>query len=102
MKKLEEIFEDIEPEEKEKAKLLFQELSFCIETAKDLKEQIKKEGSTEHFINGKQNFRRENPSLTAYNKLMKTYNSLFQTLLKMKKKEVVDEFEDDFDTFLED
>lgn len=82
---IEKVFSNIRDEEKEKANLLLTELAFIVETADKLRKEIEENGPTEHFINGKQDFLRENPSLVAYNKLMKTFNSLFTTLRKLEK-----------------
>ena len=99
LQELEKVFNNIREEEKEQANLLMKELAFTIETAEKLKKEIQENGPTEHFINGKQDFLRENPSLVAYNKLMKTYNTLFTTLKKLEKtrEELADTSLEDYD-----
>lgn len=85
------------PNEKlNEANLIVEELRFILETIKELKQDIKKQGAVEHFINGKQNFLRESPALASYNKLMKTYDTFYKNLINLIPKDDITE-DDEFD-----
>ena len=96
--KLDKILEKIPSEKRNEADLIVEELEFILETIKDLKKKIKETGSVEHFINGKQDFLRESPALTSYNKLMKTYDTFYKNLINLiPKDDVPDDIEFDAD-----
>ena len=95
-KELEEILKKIPNEKLNEANLIVEELSFILETIKELKQDIKKQGAVEHFINGKQNFLRESPALASYNKLMKTYDTFYKNLINLIPKDDITE-DDEFD-----
>ncbi len=85
-------------EKSNEAKLIYDELTFILLTLDELKRQIHEQGAVEHFINGKQDFLRESPALTSYNKMMKTYDTFYKNLINLVPKEElysVDNFEDD-------
>ena len=86
------------PEEKvNEASLIANELKLILKTIDELKKDIEEKGAVEHFINGKQDFLRESPALTGYNKLMKTYDTFYKNLLNLVPKEELIS-EDDFDS----
>lgn len=82
-KELEDIYNKISDANKSEGTLIYNELLFMFDTLEVLKTEIKKNGATEHFIQGKQNFLRESPSLSAYNKLMKTYDIFYKNLISL-------------------
>lgn len=99
---IQDIYNSLSDANKTKADIFFNDLVFMQDVLKDLKADINKIGAIEHFINGKQDFLRENPALTSYNKLMKTYNTYYKNLIKLKDASNDDDFDDDFDDFLND
>lgn len=105
---LDSIFNKIAEDKKSEATLIYNELIFILETTDKLKEEINKKGVVEHFINGKQDFLRESPSLSSYNKIMKTYDTFYKNLInlldtKENPKGDVMEFEEfTFEMFLND
>lgn len=96
-KELDELFNKISEDRKNEATLIYNELSFILDTIETLKDEIKTKGATEHFINGKQDFLRESPALVSYNKLMKTYDTFYKNLINLLPKEP--SVDDDFDSF---
>lgn len=74
------ILEKIPQEKKHIAQRLIDELLFMQDTLTDLKAKIRENGTTEQFIQGKQNFTREAPALTAYNKTIAQYSKLYKQL----------------------
>ena len=96
-KELEQIMDKIPVEKSNEAKLIYDELVFILITLDELKKQIQEQGAVEHFKNGKQDFLRESPALTSYNKMMKTYDTFYKNLLNLVPKDdiIVDNFEDD-------
>lgn len=99
IKRLENILSKIPEDKMEEANLLADELRFIIEQSNKLRKDIDKNGCVENFEQGKQKFLRESPYLTAYNKLMKTYDTFFKNLLALVPKEVLmadDEIDEKF------
>lgn len=96
-KDLDDVFNKISDKKKSEAKLIYDELVFIIDTIEQLKDDIKTNGATEHFINGKQDFLRESPSLKSYTQLMKTYDTFYKNLINLLPKDDLDDLDDDFD-----
>lgn len=97
-KQLDQILKKIPSEKSNEAELIATELRFVLETTEKLRKDIKENGAVEHFINGKQDFLRESPAMISYNKLMKTYNTLYKNLLELVPKDESiydDTFDDD-------
>lgn len=95
---LKNILKKIPNEKLSEANLIYAEMKFIISTIKKLKKDIKEKGAVEHFVNGKQDFLRESPALASYNKLMKTFDTLYKNLVALVPKETsndIDEFDDD-------
>ena len=86
-KELEDIYNKVSDANKSEGTLIYNEMLFMLDTLETLKAEIKQNGATEHFIQGKQNFLRESPSLTAYNKLMKTYDTFYKNLINLQPKD---------------
>ena len=96
--KLKEILKKIPADKENEAALIYNEMTFILTTLKKLKKDIKQNGAVEHFENGKQNFLRESPALASYNKLMKTYDTMYKNLIALVPKEASpsdDDFDDD-------
>lgn len=55
-------------------------VAFMAVTLEDLQKEVHEKGVVEHFIQGKQNFLREQPALKAYNTTIKNYNSSMKIL----------------------
>jgi len=96
-KEIEEILKKIPEEKTNEATLIANELKFILKTITELKKDIEEKGAVEHFINGKQDFLRESPALTGYNKMMKTYDTFYKNLIALVPKEELTS-EDDFDS----
>lgn len=96
-KLLKEMYEKTPEDKQSEAKLIYNELVFILDTLEALKKDINNKGAVEHFINGKQDFLRESPALTSYNKLMKTYNTFFKTLANLQEELPKEEETDGFD-----
>ena len=86
-KQLEQILKKVPTEKENEASLIANELRFVLDTTEKLRKDIQENGAVEHFINGKQDFLRESPAMISYNKLMKTYNTLYKILLELIPKE---------------
>lgn len=55
-------------------------IAFMVVTLEDLQKEVHEKGVVEHFIQGKQNFLREQPALKAYNTTIKNFNSSMKIL----------------------
>ena len=102
-KELEDIYNKVSDANKSEGTLIYNEMLFMLDTLEVLKSEIKQKGATEHFIQGKQNFLRESPSLTAYNKLMKIYDTFYKNLINLQPKDTTPQADKDkilsFDDF---
>ena len=76
-------FKDIEKDRKRFADNLIRNVAFMTVVLEELQDEINANGTTEHFINGKQDFIRESTSLKAYNTTIKNYQSAIKQLLDM-------------------
>lgn len=74
------LLEKIPKEKKKVGEKLVEELRFMEEIIADLKEQIRINGTIEHFEQGKQSFLRENPALKSYNTTVQRYSALYRQL----------------------
>ncbi len=100
-KELLEIQKKIPENKQDAAKMLVNELSFILATSNKLKKMIRKDGPTEKFEQGSQNFIRESPALKSYNQLMKSFDTFLKSLLSLvpKTDDIPPDPEDEFDEF---
>ena len=99
-KELENILKKIPSEKMDEATLISNEMRFILKTIEELKKDIVEKGAVEHFINGKQDFLRESPALSSYNKLMKTYDTFYKNLINLVPKDDIP-VDDTFDEYVE-
>lgn len=83
---LEEILSKIPADRQYIGRKLVDELVFMQDTLTTLKRRIKESGTEEEFVQGKQNFMRESPALTSYNKTVAQYSKLFKQLTDLMPK----------------
>lgn len=83
---LEEILERIPEDKQYIGRKLVHELIFMDETLTTLKRKIKENGTEEEFIQGKQQFTRESPALTSYNKTVQRYGAMYKQLSDLMQK----------------
>lgn len=88
IKELESILKKIPEDKMNEAELIANELRFIVKQTTQLQKDIEVNGCVENFEQGKQKFLRESPYLSAYNKLMKTYDTFLKQLLNLVPKEV--------------
>ena len=80
MSELSELCEQVDISKRHIACQLANEIEFMEATLNKLKDEIAEGGVLEHFEQGKQNFMREAPALTAYNKTIAQYSKLYKQL----------------------
>lgn len=78
--KFKKIFKDIEPKKLEMNDDLIKNVAFMSVTLLKLQDEINQKGVIEKFVQGKQNFLRENPALKSYNATIKNYTSAIKQL----------------------
>ena len=83
---LEAILERIPEDKKYIGEKIVDELIFMQDTLTALKRKIKEDGTIEEFIQGKQQFTREAPALTSYNKTVARYSALYKQLTELMPK----------------
>lgn len=83
MKRLKRTLKDIPEDRRPIGESLFDELAFMDKTLETLRAQVNEDGPTSMFKQGKQQFLREHPALTAYNKTLQRYNQTIKQLLDL-------------------
>lgn len=83
MKKVKQLLKSIPEDRQPVAQSLYSELVFMQKTMASLKQQVEEEGAVSMFKQGKQEFLREHPALTAYNKTIQRYGQIYKQLLDL-------------------
>lgn len=83
IKKVGRLLDNIPEDRQPIAKGLYEELEFMYETMAALKQQVREEGATAMFQQGRQEFLREHPALTAYNKTIQRYNQTYKQMIDL-------------------
>lgn len=80
MQQIKKIVDNMPEDRKPLANNLYNELLFMNETMQQLKEQVREHGAVDIFKQGNNEFPREHPALTAYNKTLGRYNQTFKQM----------------------
>lgn len=83
MMKVKKLLKEIPEDRKPIAQGLYEELVFMQNTMKNLKEQVETDGAVSMFKQGKQEFLREHPALTAYNKTIQRYTQVYKQFIDL-------------------
>lgn len=83
MKKVKKLLKDIPEDRRAIAQGLYDELVFMQNTMSSLKNQVETEGAVSMFKQGKQEFLREHPALTAYNKTLQRYGQIYKQFIDL-------------------
>ena|SRR5699024_1722407 len=83
MKQVEQLLKDIPEDRRAIAQGLYNELVFMQNTMASLKEQVETDGAVSLFKNGSQEFLREHPALTAYNKTLQRYGQIYKQFIDL-------------------
>lgn len=86
-RKLNQIVKLVPDNKKAIASNIADELAFMTATLAELKENVKENGTIEHFQQGKQDFFRESPALKSYNTTIKQYSALYKQLCDLLPKD---------------
>lgn len=79
-KKLMKIYKNVPDQKKNLVQNLCKQLSFCMVTLQEVKDDILEKGTIVEFTQGSQHYLKENPSVGVFNRLCKTYQSLLKQL----------------------
>lgn len=82
-KKIKKLFRDVPPEKAQFADGLCYQFAVTSVTLERLVEEINHGELIENFVNGSQEFRRENPALKSYNVTIKSFTALAKSLLDL-------------------
>ena len=94
LKQLKKVLKNVPKDRRPIAENLFDELAFMDQTMQKLREQVNADGPISLFKQGKQEFLREHPALTAYNKTVQRFNQTLKQLIDLLPK-ASDQQEDD-------
>ncbi len=100
IKRLNNIFKDVDKNKRLTAKGLIEEAAFMKATLKELKAVINKEGSVDEMSQGSYTILREHPALKSYNTTVQRYTGIIKELNNLLPKEERKEVEDGFDDFV--
>ncbi len=95
-----EVFKDISEDKKELAMRLIERVAFMTITLQILEEDIKENGPTCLFEQGKQKMIIENPSQKSYNTMINRYTAAYDKLMSLLPKDVGVVEEDVFEEFI--
>ena len=97
--RLRDVAKQCEPNKQVLASNLINEITFMKGELADLRADIRENGATEFYVNGKQQLERIRPAMQVYTTLVARYSTLTKQLLAIIPKEVADQG-DEFDEFL--
>ena len=100
IKKWDKVFKDISDDKKQVAKRLIEQVAFMKITLDILKVNIQLDGPTYKFKQGKQEMIIENPAQKSYIAMMNRYTAACNALFNLLPKEVQQEQDDGFETFI--
>lgn len=100
IKRWNDVFKDLSADKKEVASRLVERAAFMSVTLKILEDDIKFKGPTYKFEQGVQKMYVENPSQKSYNTMINRYTATCSALFNLLPKEVAQEQDDGFDTFI--
>ena len=101
IKRLTNLFKDIDANKRLTAKGLIEEASFMKATLQELKEMIDKDGPIDEMPQGEYSILREHPALKSYNTMVQRYTNIINQLTNLHpKEEIKKEVDDGFDDFL--
>jgi hypothetical protein len=99
---LQKILRQIPEDRQSIASDLIEEIVFMSETLGRLKTEIRQNGVTDDFVQGKQQFIRENPALKSYNTTIQRYGAMYKQLVDMLPKVQIAADDDGWDGFEQD
>lgn len=100
IKRLTNIFKDIEKNKRLSAKGLIEEAAYMKATLKELKQSIDEDGPIDEMLQGEYSILREHPALKAYNTMVQRYTTVINKLTGLLQKEIQKEASDGFDEFV--
>ena len=100
IEKLNGVLSGISDDKKEVAERLIERVAFMTITLEILEDDIKRKGPTYKFEQGVQKMFVENPSQKSYNTMINRYTAAYARLFDLLPKEVPQEQDDGFDSFV--
>ncbi|MFJ8268522.1 hypothetical protein [Peribacillus asahii] len=100
IKRLNDLFKDLEENKKSASEGLIQEAAFMRATLADLKEDINKNGVIDEMEQGDYSILRESPAVKTYNTMIQRYTTVMKELLSLFPKDVPVVEDDGFDAFV--
>ena len=102
IKRLKQLYKDLEGNKKEVSKGLIEEAAFMRKTLNDLKRIVLETGTLNEMEQGSYSILREHPALKSYNTTIQRYTVVIKQLSDLLPKEVPREEGDGFDEFVTD
>ena len=101
IRRLTNLFKDIDSNKRLTAKGLIEEASFMKATLQELKVMIDESGPIDEMPQGEYSILREHPALKSYNTMVQRYTNIINQLTNLHpKEEIKQEVDDGFDDFL--
>jgi len=99
IKRLKEIFADIDEDMQDVVEGLILEVSFMRVTLEDLKQDINQKGAVDEMPQGDYSILRQSPSVQIYNTMIKNYSKILNDLIGMLPDDKVSDADDEFNNF---
>lgn len=101
IRRLTNLFKDIDANKRLTAKGLIEEASFMKATLQELKEMIDEQGPIDEMPQGEYSILREHPALKSYNTMVQRYTNIIDKLSNLHpKEEFKKEVDDGFESFI--
>ena len=101
IKRLTNLFKDIDGNKRLTAKGLIEEAAYMRTTLQELKKEVDKDGPIDEMQQGDYSILREHPALKAYNTMVQRYTNIIDKLTNLHPKgETKKEVDDGFDEFV--
>lgn len=100
IKRLTNLYKDVERVKRLTAKGLIEEASYMKITLIELKKEIDKAGPIDEMPQGEYSILREHPALKSYNTMVQRYSGIIKQLTDLLPKDTQKEVDDGFDDFL--
>lgn len=100
IKRLNDIFKDLEENKKSAVEGLIQEAAFMRATLAELKKDINKNGPIDEMEQGDYSILRASPAVTTYNAMIQRYTTVMKEILSLFPKDAPIYVDDGFDSFV--
>ncbi|WP_019243655.1 MULTISPECIES: hypothetical protein [Bacillus] len=100
IKRLNDLFKDLEENKKSAVEGLIQEAAFMRATLNELKDDINKNGPIDEMEQGEYSILRASPAVTTYNAMIQRYTTVMKEIIGLFPKDIQVPEDDGFESFV--